>query len=406
MMLIAATMPFNIDNVNINSLCILLLGANTLVLLFSSKNKNYPTNHLLFILFAGFFVMHAVGFLYSENKHEAGLILERKLSLAVFPIVFFYGPKLELKQVRQIVLAFVVSCLLICLVSIGSAFYQFGQTNDTEVFFYHALSTNVGMHAGYLAMYLCFSLSSIMYLYLGNIRKQSLLQKVLVIAAIVILCVTIILLSARLQIILMIGLWLVFVIFRFRLHRKPIMLMATSFVLIGLMLGLILLSPKNRERFKEAINYKNEYALSKKWGEKQMRFLMWSSATDLIKEKPLFGFGTGDVQDELEKHYVANDYVSLTYWKNTRFNAHNQFMETTLALGILGLLVFLIGMIFGLKEAIKNRNRLYIVFVILFLGSCLTESMLERQNGIVFFAFFNSMLLVMEPNNTNGIKQI
>jgi O-antigen ligase len=204
----------------------------------------------------------------------------------------------------------------------------------------------------------------------------------------------------------MIGLWLTFVIYRFRLHRKPIMLMATSFVLIGLMLGLILLSPKNRERFKEAINYKNEYALSKKWGEKQMRFLMWSSATDLIKEKPLFGFGTGDVQDELEKHYVEHDYVSLTYWKNTRFNAHNQFMETALALGIIGLLVFVIGMIFGLKEAIRNKNKLYIVFVILFLGSCLTESMLERQNGIVFFAFFNSMLLVMESNKTNGIRQV
>lgn len=400
-MLIAATAPFNIDKININSLCILLLGANTLVLFFTNRAIKSNANQILFVLFAAFFVAHAIGFLYSENKHEAGLILERKLSLAVFPIVFFYGPKMELKHAKQIVLAFAASCFLMCIVSLGIALYKYGQTHDVEVFFYHTLSNNVGMHASYLALYLCFSISSLLYFINTEEKGLSFIQKSAVGFAFVLMIITVVLLSARLQLMLMLIVFIGYVIMRMKLYKSPIKLIGAIVLLTLLLGGLILLSPKNRERFKEAINYKGEYALNKKWGEKQMRFLIWNSASDLIKKKSLFGYGTGDVQEVLQETYVKNEYVSLTYWKNTRFNAHNQFLETTLALGLMGLCIFVISIVYALKVAIKSKNLLYITFLFLFLASCFTESMLERQNGIVFFSFFNSFLIIYSIKKDN-----
>lgn len=405
LILIAVTLPFNIEFLNLNSLSVLLIAANSLVIMFTTGGKFKLAFSAMFIAFVSFFIMHLIGALYSENTHEAGFAIEKKLSLMAFPIIFFYTPKLHQNQFKQVLKSFVISCVITCCVALSIALVKFYHTHDSELFYYHSLSTNVGMHAGYLAMYLCFALSILMYIYFAKDIKQTLAQMAISVFAVIVLCTTIIFLASRMQILLMMGLWLMFFVYRFQLQKSPIKLIVAAFVIVTVLFSVILLSPKNRERFKEAINYKGEYALSKKWGEKQMRFLMWSSAIDLIKEKPLIGYGTGDVQDELEKHYIAHDYVSLTYWKNTRFNAHNQFLETSLAIGLLGLCVFITGIVFALNRAVKTKNRIYIAFMIVFLCSCLTESMLERQNGIVFFAFFNSFL-IMNSANEKGTNKV
>ncbi len=200
-------------------------------------------------------------------------------------------------------------------------------------------------------------------------------------------------LSSRLQILLVMLIYIGYVIIHFELHKNFLKAISISLVLGVVLSALVLIFPKNRERFKEAINYKGEYALSKKWGEKQMRFLIWNSSLELIGKNIFFGVGTGDVQDELQKVYITNDYVSLTYWPNTRFNAHNQFFETTIAIGLIGLITFLASIFIAIKEANKTRNYLFLFFAIIFLASCITESMLERQNGVIFYAFFSSFLI-------------
>ena len=95
--------------------------------------------------------------------------------------------------------------------------------------------------------------------------------------------------------------------------------------------------PINRERFKEAINYKGRYSVDKIWGGRALRELNWDCSKKIINNNPLFGVGTGDVQDELQKCYTENNYYQLTYWENTKYNAHNQFLETTIGQGIIGL---------------------------------------------------------------------
>src|SRR5437016_6103802 len=118
---------------------------------------------------------------------------------------------------------------------------------------------------------------------------------------------------------------------------------------------------------------------------------MWNCALELIKSEPILEVGTGDVEDELQKCYTSNQYTSLTYWTDTRFNAHNQFLETAIGLGIPGLILLLSCFIIALYQAYMYKNIMYVIFIVLFAVSCLTESMLERQNGVVFYAFFNSL---------------
>jgi O-antigen ligase len=208
--------------------------------------------------------------------------------------------------------------------------------------------------------------------------------------SLIILSVMILLLGARMQQLILLAGTVIY--FLFRTYKKMGLLRSVAgAVLIGaFIIGLTLLSSSNRERFKEAFNYDIE----NRYGERQGRFLIWSCAMELIKSAPVIGTGIGDVQDDLQKCYLQHEYISLTYLKDTRFNAHNQFLETAIELGVPGLLMLIISLFLSLRFALKHKKILYLVFIMLFIISCMTESLLERQNGIVFYAFFNSLLFL------------
>ena len=101
-----------------------------------------------------------------------------------------------------------------------------------------------------------------------------------------------------------------------------------------------------------------------------------------------FGVGTGDTNDELVKRYREDN---MTYVLKKELNAHNQYLQTFLALGILGILLLLAHFIIPLIYAVKYRQWVYIIFIITILLNFLVESMLERRDGTNFIAIFNAL---------------
>lgn len=119
-----------------------------------------------------------------------------------------------------------------------------------------------------------------------------------------------------------------------------------------------------------------------------IRYNIWKISADLISEHPLIGVGTGDLKEELVKKYEAYNYQ---YGIRTRISPHNQFLHTAVILGFLGVsaLILLLGSAFIL--AWRNKDWIYLLFILLVFLNCMTESILERQAGILFFAFVNSL---------------
>ena len=158
--------------------------------------------------------------------------------------------------------------------------------------------------------------------------------------------------------------------------------------------------PQLQERFKEAINYNNEYHVSgvwkkdvkETWGGRGIRMLIWKSCIDLIKQKPLTGYGsTGEVQKQLNNRYTQEKIGPLLFLMNNRgkvFNPHNQYLEEVLKFGVfMGLIYFCLGLYF-LYVYYKNGNVLGVFFVAIIFGISLTETILELNKGIVFVSFF------------------
>jgi hypothetical protein len=121
-----------------------------------------------------------------------------------------------------------------------------------------------------------------------------------------------------------------------------------------------------------------------------MKLEYWKMAIRIINKNPLFGTGTGDIQDAFNDEYVfTNSHLKK---EEDRRRAHNQFLETEATLGIIGLLILLIATFHPLLQ-LKKLHWLYLPFFLIIVLSYLTEDTLENQLGVSIYSFFNSLLL-------------
>ena len=121
-----------------------------------------------------------------------------------------------------------------------------------------------------------------------------------------------------------------------------------------------------------------------------MRLEFWKTANYIIKQQPVFGVGTGDIQDSFNAAY-QNTHSKLD--KDWWLRCHNQYLAITVAFGIIGLLVFLIYLFYPIIKLKNQLHPLYWPFFFIALLSFLTEDTLETQTGVTFFIFFQTLFL-------------
>ena len=110
----------------------------------------------------------------------------------------------------------------------------------------------------------------------------------------------------------------------------------------------------------------------------------------LIKKHPLFGVGTGDIPEAYRQAY--ND-LSSPLEEQYRHRAHNQYLSITVGFGLIGLIIFLVTLLFPYCSAKCHRTYLYTIFLVIVLLSMLPEDTIETQAGVTWFALFNSLLI-------------
>lgn len=121
-----------------------------------------------------------------------------------------------------------------------------------------------------------------------------------------------------------------------------------------------------------------------------MRLEFWKIASYIIYEHPVFGVGTGDIQDAYNTMY---EEVQTQLSKEWRLRCHNQYLAITVAFGFTGLLIFIIYLFYPAITLRKQLHYLYWPFFLIALLSFITEDTLETQSGVTFFIFFNALFL-------------
>jgi hypothetical protein len=125
------------------------------------------------------------------------------------------------------------------------------------------------------------------------------------------------------------------------------------------------------------------------------RLYAWHLSTDEISKHP-FGVGTGDIHDVMVARYTSEGLHTLA---EKGLNPHNNYLQIALALGIPALLWFLFSLLYPLPAIIKHQDWIYAFFLMSIALHLLVESVLEKQSGVLFFAFFNAFLFFSIPKD-------
>jgi O-antigen ligase len=118
------------------------------------------------------------------------------------------------------------------------------------------------------------------------------------------------------------------------------------------------------------------------------RLVVWDVALETLNQHPL-GVGTGDVKDVLINRY-AN--LGLTKMERQKLNPHNQYLQTGVSIGYLGILLMILLLLFSFLKGLKSNNVILSAFVVMISVNMLFESFMEIQAGIIFCAFFLFLL--------------
>jgi O-antigen ligase len=109
------------------------------------------------------------------------------------------------------------------------------------------------------------------------------------------------------------------------------------------------------------------------------RLILWDAGKEIVMEHPVLGVGLGDTDDEVNKILIRDKNENLF-----NYNLHNQYIDYWVTFGTVGLLAFL----FILLTPLRHPDILFRIFILIIGVSLLTESMLLRQKGLVFFLLF------------------
>ncbi|MCO6499778.1 MAG: O-antigen ligase family protein [Vicingus serpentipes] len=348
-------------------------------------NYSFKENKKTILLFTVIYIAYVIGLLNSANLHLAFLDLETKFSLLIFPITFYIS-RINMKDKLPIILKwFLFGVILSSVICLGDAVFQFMITKEESELFYSKLS--IFHHPSYFSMYLNLALIIVYYFYFKP-NEQFNLNSLQTISLNVFLSILIILLSSKLGIISMLFTQLFAITFGTIKHKNYY----KSFIALLIIISGLSITYQYSYSFHVRVNEFFSELTSKKTSEESttgVRIYAWNAAIKLIKEKPLLGYGTGDVKDVLVEEYLQQN---LTILAEKRLNPHNQFLQTSIALGLIGGGITLILILISpLIWSFKQKHYVYVFFLLLILLNALTESILERQAGVIFYAFFNAL---------------
>lgn len=390
LILVIATLPFGNA---LNSILIGLLFLNT----FSAPKGNWSLKNWANPLSLSILIFWAINLisLFYSNDMEAGLKgMETKTSLLLLPLALGVGqlafqPSFN-RFARNTFVFIVALAALYCLaystymyLETGSAYryWSNGFVKDHR-FFYTGLSEPI-MHPGYFSVYIGVSIFMIWKGYLESGKKHKMLF--LLIAFMVIFMM---MLQGRMNIIAFVLITLTYIIISLIQAKRYLFLGISLAGLILTTYGLFSILPdKAKSRFTEFTELSYDITWDKVYyfSGLTVRLAEWECAKEVIIESPIIGHGIGDAKTKLLESYERKGFkVGIEYG----YNCHNQYLESWVVNGLLGVFA-LLGILWAfLRRAIRNHDVILAMVILFVFLSMATESMLERHWAVTLLGSF------------------
>jgi O-antigen ligase len=333
----------------------------------------------IFCVLCAIYLMNVIGLLYTGDFNLGIKRLDTTVVLVLFPVIFSMT-QLPKKNIILLLRFFVWSVIAFCVFELFSyAIIVHGFTwnavfRDSKLFAPFLMMWPAHPHPSYLSTILLMAIPIALYLRYDNqlsiINYQ--LSIVETFLGVVLPIVFTILAGARVGMVIVPVLLLLGYLFYCKL--KPLLkwgLLIAGVIASGFILQSYL---KNDNRFADPI-----------------RVDLRKTAISAIKEKPVFGWGTGYVEPLIHSEERAH---SLGIEKPYSFNQfHNQYLEDTVQFGITGILILLLLFGWLLWIGIREKNFLLLSLLVIYIFFCWTETVFFVAKGVTPFTFWFCFLM-------------
>lgn len=337
--------------------------------------------------------LYAVSLLWTTNIPEGFLRVYKALPLLILGFYFLVSDPTVYTwrriravlwtQAAVLVVLFVVRLAVMLWKAVFDGVGYSGLTGDR---FYH-------LHHAYMAYFL---LMSIGFLYSETIRLWEGIThwyRMAFVAAIVALAAFVLFVNSRagvLGLAMVAVLCLVHLAFVRHKWRAALVVAGALAVTAG---SVYMLLPNSAQRLSNTVIDPEENQ------KPDARVTIYSIALKALADQP-FGYGVGDYMDVLGEYYAANGYKSGI---TQRQNSHNQYIDTTLAIGVAGLALLLSLLLVFFIIAWRKRDVAAVIFLLVTAESIMFEAMLYRQWGLLLFCIAYGLFAICPDEKNNAI---
>ena len=321
------------------------------------------------------------------NKIDENLNkLITKITLFLFPILILIGyhnDKINLSRILKLLIYGTITSSLFCLINAVISYY-FLKDNNALTY----ISLSLFHHPSYFTMYLNFVVGLI---YLNNLKPIMNFKLSTNLSMIIVSFLSFFVLFATSKTgwITNILVHLFFISCMFlkkKINKKAIIYFLVLMVPFS---TVIYTNKKIQTRFNEIItNSFQKKDQKEELSSTTIRKKIWSSSLKLIKEKWITGYGTGLSKKVLQEQFKKDGYDSIL---KRNYNSHNQYLQVFLDQGVFGFLLLMLFTFGMLYASLKQKDFIYALFLVIMILNFMTESILETQSGVIFFAFFNTI---------------
>jgi O-antigen ligase len=403
---------------NLNSWCIILFAACGLFNGNPISNIKAAFSNKYFLAYFAYFLTDLLGQLHAHNLHAGWNIVSKDATLVAIPFVLCSRPFADGESYKKIMTC---CCLLLAAASCWCLIRACGYymaTRDIEVFFYHPLVRPISQNAIFYTVFILFGLLFLLSSDLGagipGISPRA--WKKLRLILILFFCGMVVLLASKLFLVTLLLILAYFLFRRYSFRQNRMILLGIGLTIVLLAALLLLTNNPIKKRYNDIIAAnismieKEKFTPDVYFNGIQLRLLEWHFAFEILQEHHAYWWGVsaGDSQDILNQKYIdANMYLGSPGRKGKGFigyNFHNQYIETLVRSGIIGLgvLLTLFGLLIGIAWKRKTGQAFFTMLILLIFF--LPQSPLTMQHGVFLFCFFPLLLLYSPEARNNDIK--
>jgi len=148
-------------------------------------------------------------------------------------------------------------------------------------------------------------------------------------------------------------------------------------LLVAGVVGVLVLAPTSRERMAQGVQEIQQYEQAKEETSMGIRMVFWKNAMEMIKDRPLLGYGTGAFGTAYDLKVAGRAGIAAT----PAGDPHNQYMKIMAENGVFALLAFLGFLVAAARQRCAAPWRL--------LGLCVLASWCATSLFNSHFSTFN-----------------